>query len=111
MNGLSFAISPFKGSMSKGRGLVGRMTVGTYTASVTLSLGTSPSNAKTKKQWPSRDGLRNSKGNVKPTVEDLVRWSTSGNESVKVKINTPRSHSGCWCNSSLKQGTDDFSSN
>ena len=77
----------------------GLTTEGTFTVSVTLSSGTSPSSAKTSALWTYLDGWVNLNGSVKQTEVDSVQWSISDEASQTQKPNTPRSHSGCWCHS------------
>lgn len=79
----------------------------TFTVSITLSSGTSPSNAKTRKQWTSRDGSKSWSESERQMVEDLALLSTRNEAAQKRKSSTPRSHYGCWCNFSFKEATDD----
>lgn len=88
----------------------GAMTGETFTVSITVSSGTSRSNAKTTRRSTSQAGSKNSKSNEKITVEDLERLFTSDEITETEATSTPRSHSGCWCNSSHQRGTNDVDS-
>lgn len=85
----------------------GLMTGETYTVSITLSLGTSQSNVKTRKQWTSQDGSQSWSANEWQMVEDLVLSSTKNVGQEKEMTSTQLSHYGCWCNSSKKRDTND----
>lgn len=75
----------------------GLMTEETYTVSLTLSQVYSPSNVRTSGLWTYLVGSPNSPESVRQTVVDSVQWSIRSEELSTPPINTPLSHSGCWC--------------
>lgn len=84
----------------------GQMIVEMSTAFYTQHSGHSLSNVKTTRQWLCRGGWMNWIGRSLLTVAVWVLLSTKDEDTRTLKINTPRSHSGCWCNSSKKQDTN-----
>lgn len=89
-----------------GLGLAGQMTVETFTE-LAENLSHSPSNARTISGTISRDGSGNSTLRLPTTEEFLGQSYTSGMERLSHLLNTPLSHSGCWCSYSGKQDTDE----
>lgn len=88
-----------------GLGLAGQMTVETFTE-LAENLCHSPSSARTISGTISRDGSGNSWLRL-PTTEDFLGVSyTSGMERLTHLLNTPLSHSGCWCDSSERLDTN-----
>jgi len=79
----------------------------TYMVLVTLRMDRSPLSAKITSQWLFRDGSVNWSESERLMAEDLEPLSTSEKQSQTQGNSTPLSHSGCWCNSSKKRGTDD----
>ena len=93
-------------SMQTGHEQDGKTTEETSTASAAT---TSPShlNARIIEKTTSPDGSENSTPKLPTTKDFLGLSSTSGVERLSHLINTPHSHSGCWCNSSRKQDSND----
>lgn len=87
-------------------GLAGKMTEETYMELVE-NLCRSLLNAKTIEGTTFPAGSRNSTRRLQTTEEFLGQSSTSGMERLAHLLSTPLSHSGCWCDSSGKQGTSD----
>lgn len=82
----------------------------TYMVLVTLRMDRSPLSAKITSQWLFRDGSVNWSESERLMAEDLEPLSTNVKQSQIQGNSTPLSHSGCWCNSSDGQGTNDRSS-
>ena len=87
--------------------LVGLMTVATFTALSRLLVMRSPLSAKTKSDLTLLAGSLNSLPNLETQEDWLGLSSISAEVRHAVTSNTPRSHSGCWCNSSKKRDTSD----
>ena len=88
-----------------GLGLAGQMTVETFTE-LAENLSHSPSNARTISGTISRDGSGNYTLRLPTTEEFLGQSYTSGMERLTHLLNTPLSHSGCWCDSSERLDTN-----
>ena len=107
MNDLSLLISENKGSTSIELVPGGLMTVETFMEWNIQSSDGSPLNVKTIKQWTWQAGWQNWLGRLLLTAAVWVLSSTRDEEKRVVRTSTPPSHSGCWCNSSLKRDTAD----
>lgn len=78
----------------------GAMTEETYTELRAL-LGS----AKITKHSTSQDGSANSSSSATTREHRLEQWFINGEAQRMEGSSTPRSHFGCWCNSSKKRGT------
>lgn len=93
-------------SLLIGLGQDGKMIVETSTAFYIHHSVHSLSNAKTTRRWRCRGGWMNWIGRSLLTVAVWVLLSTKDEDTQTLKINTPHSHSECWCNSSKQQDTN-----
>ena len=85
----------------------GLMTEATFTGLATL-LGNSLSwSARTTELQTLLAGSLSYGSNVLTLEQMSEPWFISGLEAHREKISTPRSHSGCWCNSYERLGTSD----
>lgn len=107
MNDLSLAICERKGTtwIELVRG--GLMTVEMYTEYSIQSSDHSPLNVKTTKRWTWQAGWQNWIGRLLLMAAAWVLSSTRDEETRVVRTSTPPSHSGCWCNFSLRRDTAD----
>lgn len=64
-------------------------------------------NVRTKRLWPYLNGLQNYMKNVEMLELLSGPLFTRSVERQTQESSTPHSHSGCWCNSSKRQGTND----
>ena len=88
-------------------GLGGLMTVVIFMVSPTLKGNRSRLNVRTTEETTSPVGLWNSNVRLLTQEEALALSYTRNMGQRNLKINTPVSHLGCWCNLSRKQGTND----
>ena len=86
----------------------GQMTVEIFTALCLLLVNHSSLSARTRNELIYRAGLSNLETKYPTQEQFLGHWSTRGAALPEQMTSTPHSHSGCWCNSSKKQGTNDF---
>lgn len=83
----------------------GLMTEETFTGLAVLMADRSSWSARTTELQNSLAGYL-SYGQSALTLEQISEpWFISALEAQAEKINTPRSHLGCWCNCSKKRGT------
>lgn len=94
-------------TLSIERGPDGLMTVAMSTGYIIHDSDHSQSSAKITERWHSPRGWANSLGKWLLTAALWVLSSTSEKEWPTQMSSTPHSHSGCWCNSSRKQATND----
>lgn len=106
MNDLLLIILEIMGMTLIGLGLGGLMTVAIFMASPTLRGNPSPSSARTTGEITFPVGLWNSNVRLLTQEATLALSSIRNMEQRNLKINTPVSHLGCWCNSSRKQDTN-----
>lgn len=85
----------------------GQMTEATFTGLAVLMANRSSWSARTTELQNSLAGYL-SYGQSALTLEQKSEpWFISALEAQAEKINMPRSHLGCWCNSSKKRDTSD----
>lgn len=85
----------------------GAMTEATFTGLAVLMADRSSWSARTIELQRSLAGYLSCGSNVLTLEQKLEPWFISALEAQAEKISTPRSHLGCWCNSSEKRGTSD----
>lgn len=85
----------------------GQMTEATFTGLATMLANSSSWSARTIELQRSLAGSLSYGSNVLTLEQTLEPWFISALESQREAINMPRSHWGCWCNSSRKPDTDD----
>ena len=85
----------------------GQMTEATFTGLATLLANSSSWSVRTTELQTLLAGSLSYGSNVLTLEQKLEPWFISALEAQAEKISTPRSHSGCWCNSSRKQATND----
>ena len=83
----------------------GQMTVETFTGLAVLMADRSSWSARTTELQNLLAGYLNYGQSALTLEQKLEPWFISALEAQAEKINTPRSHSGCWCNSSKKRDT------
>jgi hypothetical protein len=101
MNDSSLSISEETAFELIGLALAGAMTEETY-----MELRASLGNVKIIKPSTSQGGSTNSSLSAETRELNLERWFTNAEEQQTQDSNTPRSHFGCWCNSSKKRDTN-----
>ena len=85
----------------------GQMTEATFTGLATLLANSSSWSARTTELQRLLAGSLSYGSNVLTLEQTLEPWFISALESQQEAISMPRSHSGCWCNSSKKRATSD----
>ena len=85
----------------------GQMTVATFTGLAMLLANSSSWSARTIELQRSLAGSLSYGSNVLTLEQTLEPWFISALESQREAISMPRSHWGCWCNSSKKRATSD----
>lgn len=87
----------------------GQMTEATFTGLAVLMADRSSWSARTTALQNSLAGYLSCGQSALTLEQKLEPWFISALEAQKEKISTPRSHLGCWCNSSKKRGTSNGS--
>lgn len=85
----------------------GQMTEATFTGLAMLLANSSSWSARTIELQTLLAGSLSYGSNVLTLEQMLEPWFISALEAQREKISTPRSHSGCWCNSYVKRGMSD----
>ena len=106
MNEVLLIILEIMGMTLIALGLGGLMTVAIFMVSPTLKESLLPSSARTTEETTYPVGLWNSNVRLLTQEEALALSYTRNMGQRNLKINTPVSHLGCWCNSSKRQGTN-----
>lgn len=85
--------------------LIGLAQAGAMTEETYMELRALLGNVKITKPSTSQAGSANSSLSAQMREHDLEQWFTNGEAQRTAASNTPRSHFGCWCNSSKKPDT------